>query len=57
MASLTRKITIRSLKSFAADYMPQTCVVRDLLLTDDDELEVMEFLVKMDVWLRLLKKV
>jgi hypothetical protein len=55
MDSAPRKVDIRPLKLFAREKIPLKCVLRDLLLTDNDELEAAEFLVKTKVWLRLLQ--
>jgi hypothetical protein len=50
-----KKVDVRRLKDFALR-LPRSAVLRDLLLTEDDELEVNDFLAKMDLWLRLLNR-
>jgi hypothetical protein len=47
--------SIRKLKAFAQDRLPNGSPLRDLLLTEPDELPSSELLVKTSVWLRLLK--
>jgi hypothetical protein len=49
-------INIRSLKQFAFEMLPKESPLRDLLLTEKDELPAEEFLIKLDVWFKLLKK-
>jgi hypothetical protein len=48
-----RKVTIRALKEFASERLPKGSALRDLLLTEKDELTAEEFLSKMDVWIRV----
>ncbi|MBS7658123.1 MAG: hypothetical protein ABIM42_08505 [candidate division WOR-3 bacterium] len=46
---------MKSLKDFALNNLPKGSVLREVLLMEKDELEVNEFLIKMDVWLKLFK--
>jgi hypothetical protein len=50
-----KTVDVRGLKDFALR-LPRSAVLRDLLLTEDDELGVHDFLAKMDLWLRLLNR-
>ena len=50
-----KRVDVRRLKDFALR-LPRSAVLRDLLLTEDDELGVHDFLAKMDLWLRLLNR-
>ena len=50
-----KTVDVRRLKDFALR-LPRAAVLRDLLLTEDDELDVKEFIVKMDLWLKLLNR-
>ena len=47
-----KKLDIRRLKELAAQ-LPRDSALRELLLTEKDELEVYDFLSKTSVWLRL----
>ncbi|MEM3476222.1 MAG: hypothetical protein QXF83_05825 [Candidatus Bathyarchaeia archaeon] len=51
----SKRLSIRGLKDFALNNLPKGSVLREVLLMEKDELEVNEFLIKMDVWLKLLK--
>jgi hypothetical protein len=50
-----KTVDVRRLKDFALR-LPRGSVLRDLLLTEDDELGVHDFLAKMDLWLKLLNR-
>ncbi|MCJ7609835.1 hypothetical protein MUP00_09250 [Candidatus Bathyarchaeota archaeon] len=47
-----RRLDIRRLKELATR-LPRDYALRELLLAEDDELEMRDFLSKMSVWLRL----
>ncbi len=51
-----RRISIRRLKDFALEKLPSNSALRDVLLAEDDELEAVDLSVKIDVWLKLLKR-
>lgn len=53
--SKTKMVNIRSLKQFAFEMLPKGSSLRDLLLTEKDALSAEEFLIKLDVWFKLLK--
>lgn len=55
LSSQSRRVDIKKLKDFALT-LKETSTLRDLLLTENDELETKEFLAKMDVWLKVLRK-
>lgn len=50
-----RRIDIRSLKEFARQHLPRDSALREIILSDRDVLDAEEFLVKVDVWLKLLR--
>lgn len=52
---LRRKVSIVALKKFAEERLPRESTLREVLLTERDELSAGEFLAKLDVWLRLLR--
>lgn len=43
------------LKEFAISALPEGSALRNVLLSERDEVDVDEFVAKMDVWLRLLR--
>ena len=47
------KISIRRLKSFAFSQLPKEWPLRDIILSEEDELDVRIFLARLPVWLRL----
>jgi len=55
--SKTRMINIRTLKEFALEKLPKNHPLRDVLLTEKDEMPAEEFLIKMDVCLSYSKTV
>jgi hypothetical protein len=50
-----RRVDIRSLKEFARTELPRRSALREVILGDRDELTAEEFLVKIDVWLKLAR--
>jgi hypothetical protein len=50
------KVNIQRLKDFAFKEIPRDNMLRELLLTERDELEIIEFASKIGIWLRLLKR-
>lgn len=50
------KVDIRTLKEFAFQRLPD-CALRDVLLAEQDFLNVDEFLTKMEIYLKLLRRV
>lgn len=49
-----RKVNIVHLKQFATEELPLGCALRQVLLVERDELLVEEFVMKMNLWFRLL---
>ncbi len=47
------KISIRKLKDFAFTQLPKDWPLREILLSENDELEVSVFLARLPVWLRV----
>jgi hypothetical protein len=54
-STTTLKIKTRRIKEFVTDNLPEKSVLRDLLLEEKDEMDGIEFLAKMDLWMKLLK--
>ena len=50
-----RSVSIRALKEFAQERLPKASPLRDVLLTEDDEISVHEFVGKAKTWLALLR--
>jgi len=51
----TIRVDLRKLKVFAHNRLPIESPLRNLILTEPDQLPSSEFLVKASVWLRLLR--
>jgi len=49
------KVKIRRLKNFAFQCLPKDSMLREILLSDSDELDGSEFCAKLDVWLKLAR--
>jgi hypothetical protein len=49
------KINIKKLKQFALENLPQNSVLREVLLSQDDELEIYVFLARLPLFLKLNK--
>ena len=49
-------VVIKALKAFALEKFPTDCALRDVLLAERDKLDVNEFLAKMDIWMKLLRR-
>jgi len=57
MASQTSfKINIRRIKEFAMAKLPKGSALRDVLLSESDDMDVNDFLAKMEIWLKLLRR-
>jgi hypothetical protein len=50
------KVNVRRLKDFAFTELPNGWVLREILLSEHDELELFEFLAKVEIWLKLARR-
>lgn len=50
------RVNISNLKGFAMTNLQAAPALRDLILSENDEMTVEEFLAKMDVWLKLFRR-
>ncbi len=51
-----KTVNISSLRSFVLKNLPPTSPLRDVILSEKEELTPQEFLAKLDVWFILLNK-
>lgn len=49
-----RKVNMGRLKQFALENLPTESPLRNVLLSEADQLSARDFLAKMDLWLKLL---
>jgi hypothetical protein len=49
------KINMRRLKDFAFTELPRSWILREIILSERDELDVSEFVAKAEIWLKLAK--
>ena len=49
------KINMRKLKEFAFSELPRSWILREIILSERDELEASEFIAKAEIWLKLAK--
>jgi hypothetical protein len=54
-AHATLPISLRVLKQFAVEKLPKDWPLREVLVTEEDEIGAIEFLAKARVWLVLLR--
>lgn len=50
-----RVVNIRRLKDFALEKLKSNSPLRDVILSEPDQLTASDFLAKLHIWLRLLK--
>ena len=51
----SRKVNIKKMKEFALSSLPEGSVLKRILLSEKEEVDAYEFVVKVSVWLELLK--
>jgi hypothetical protein len=56
-SSYRNKINMKPIKAFAFEKIPETWILREILLCEDDQLNVEVFLARLPIWLRLTKPV
>ena len=49
------KVKMGRLKDFAVDSLPEWSTLKKVLLSEKDEMDVKEFVAKMEIWLKLLR--
>jgi hypothetical protein len=49
------RVDIRPLKRIAHDQLPRGSALREILLDEPNEMGIDEFLIKIDIWLKLMK--
>ena len=54
--NVTRRVDLAGLKAFAQRELPLNSALRDMLLLERDQIGAEEFIVKMEVWLRLFNR-
>lgn len=47
------KVNIQRLKDFAFTEIPRDWVLREIILSEHDELDVIEFIAKAEIWIKL----
>ena len=50
----TQRVAIKRLKTYVLK-LPKKSQLREIILTEEDELEIIEFLAKMNIWLKLFR--
>ena len=50
----TKAVDIRQLKQFAFSRLRKKHILQKLILTDKDQLSVEEFIIKTEIWLKIL---
>jgi hypothetical protein len=47
-------VNIKLLKQFALENLPKKSTLRDIILSEPDQIKASDFIIKMDLWIRLL---
>lgn len=50
------KVSIQRLKNFAYEKIPKSHILHTLLLSEPEELEATELVIKIGVWLKLIRE-
>jgi len=50
-----RRINIRRLKDFVFTELSRSWILREIILSERDELDASEFVAKAEIWLKLVK--
>jgi hypothetical protein len=51
----TKPLDLRPLKKFVIEHLPVDSSLRDVILTDDDLVTPPEYLMRLRIWLKLLR--
>lgn len=52
---MTKRVNICGLKKFAFTELSKDSILREILLSEHDELETSEFIAKSEIWLKLAR--
>lgn len=47
-------VNLKTLKNFVFENFPASCTLRDIILSEPDQMTRQEFVIKVGVWLKLL---
>ena len=53
--TVKNKINIRRLKNFAFEKLPRNWALREILLSEKDELDSQTFIARLPIWLKLCR--
>ncbi len=56
MTQVSRRVNLRELKEFVLINLPKKSLLRDLILSEKEDVTANEFVVKIDMWLKLLRR-
>ena len=56
MTQVSRRVNLRELKEFVLTNLPKKSLLRDLILSEKEDVTANEFVVKLDMWLKLLRR-
>ena len=52
---ISHKVNLKKLKEYALTNLPKNSHLRDLVLSEKDEIDAEEFVVKISMWLKLIR--
>jgi len=56
LTQVSRRVNLRELKEFVLINLPKKSLLRDLILSEKEDVTANEFVVKIDMWLKLLRR-
>jgi hypothetical protein len=56
LTQVSRRVNLRELKEFVLTNLPKKSLLRDLILSEKEDVTANEFVVKLDMWLKLLRR-
>jgi|TARA_B100000315_G_scaffold237350_1_gene254041 hypothetical protein len=56
LIQVSRRVNLRELKEFVLTNLPKKSLLRDLILSEKEDVTANEFVVKLDMWLKLLRR-
>ena len=56
ITQISQKVNLKKLKEYALTNLPKKSLLRELILSEKEDLDAKEFVIKIDMWLKLLRR-
>lgn len=56
MTHILQRVNLRGLKEYVSTNLPKKSLLRELILSEKEDLDAKEFVIKIDMWLKLLRR-